>query len=74
MIEREPKTTTRKHRNKGAIYSTHETEKQLFYKALVDGVLCAAYIKDGKLISYEPWDDVNRQMYNSDVILSFTTT
>lgn len=74
MTENKSKPTTRKHHNKGAIYATHSQEKQLFYKALVDGVLCAAYVKDGTLISYEPWDEVNRQMYNSDVCLTFSTT
>lgn len=47
----------------GAIYATHSAEKQLFFKAMVNGVLCAAYVKDGQLISYEPWEEVNRQMY-----------
>lgn len=47
----------------GAIYATHSSEKQLFYKAMVNGILCAAYVKGGQLISYEPWEEVNRQMY-----------
>lgn len=47
----------------GAIYATHSAEKQLFYKAMVNGILCAAYVKDSQLISYEPWEEVNRQMY-----------
>lgn len=54
----------------GAIYATHSAEKQLFYKAMVNGILCAAYVKDGQLISYEPWEDVNRQMYTGPCLPS----
>ena len=52
----------------GAIYATHSAEKQLFFKAMVNGVLCAAYVKDGQLISYEPWEEVNRQMYTGSCL------
>lgn len=55
----------RRSKNKKAegIYTTHEQENLLFVKAMVDGVLSAAYVKDGKLIAHEPWESVNRQMY-----------
>lgn len=46
----------------GGIYATHENERLLFVKAIVNGVLCAAYVKNGELISYEPWDSINQQM------------
>lgn len=46
------------------VYTTHERENLLFVRAMVDGVLSAAYVKDGKLIAHEPWESVNRQMYN----------
>jgi len=45
------------------IYTTHEQENLLFVRAMVNGVLCAAYVKNGQLVSYEPWEAVNRQMY-----------
>ncbi len=45
------------------IYTTHENESLLFVRAIVNGVLCAAYVKNNELISYEPWDSINRQMY-----------
>ena len=56
----------RERRNKKAegIYTTHEHENLLFVRAMVDGVLSAAYVKDGKLVSYEPWEAINRQMYS----------
>ena len=46
------------------IYTTHEHENLLFVRAMVDGVLSAAYVKDGQLVSYEPWEAINRQMYS----------
>lgn len=45
------------------VHSTHGKEQLLFVRAIVNGVLCAAYIKNNMLVSYEPWEDVNRQMY-----------
>ena len=53
-----------KRRKAEGIYTTHEEENLLFVRAMVDGVLSAAYVKDGKLVSYEPWDAINRQMYS----------
>jgi hypothetical protein len=50
------------------IYTSHESEKLLFVRAMVDGVLCAAYVKDGKLVSYEPWESINRQMYSGPCV------
>ena len=52
----------RRSKNKKAegIYTTHEQENLLFVRAMVDGVLSAAYVKDGKLIAHEPWESVNR--------------
>ena len=56
----------RERRNKKAegIYTTHEHEDLLFVRAMVDGVLSAAYVKNGQLVSYEPWEAINRQMYS----------
>lgn len=60
-------------KNPGAIYATHSIKKPLFYKVKVNGVLCAAYVKDGRLISYEPWEEINRQMYTGPC-LHFTVS
>ncbi|MBQ8833990.1 MAG: hypothetical protein IJ001_03600 [Oscillospiraceae bacterium] len=69
------KTTNRSAKRKPeAIYTTHEDEKPLFYKAMVDGVLSAAYVKDGKLIAHEPWESVNRQMYSGPYMVFNTKT
>lgn len=55
------------------IYTTHGKEPKLIgTKAIVDGVLSLAYVKDGKLISYEPWEDINKQMYTGPC-LEFAT-
>lgn len=54
------------------VYATHEKESLLFCKAMVNGQLSAAYVKDGKLISYEPMADLITQIY-SGKCLEFTT-
>lgn len=55
------------------IYTTHGQETKLIAtKAKVDGVLSLAFVKDGKLISYEPWEDINKQMYTGPC-LEFAT-
>jgi len=59
-------------KNPKAIYTTREGEKPLFYKALVDGVLSAAYVKDGKLIAHEPWESVESQMYSGPYMVFHT--
>ena len=69
------KTTNRSAKRKPeAIYTTHEGEKPLFYKALVDGVLSAAFVKDGKLIGHEPWESVKSQMYSGPYMVFNTKT
>ena len=46
------------------IYTTHGKEEKLIAtKARVDGVLSLAIVKNGELISYEPWEDINKQMF-----------
>lgn len=46
------------------IYTTHGKEEKLIAtKARVDGVLSLAFVKNGELISYEPWEDINKQMF-----------
>lgn len=55
------------------VYTTHKQENLLFVRAKVNGVLSAAYVKDGKLVSYEPWDAVNRQMYSDGPCMVFNT-
>lgn len=45
------------------VYATHgEKEKLLGVKAIINGMLCIAYMKDGKVQAYEPWEDLQRQM------------
>ena len=66
-------TATKSKKKNTVVYTTHTAEKQLFHKAIVNGVLCAAYIKDGNLIAWEPWENVNREMY-AGPYLEFTTT
>jgi hypothetical protein len=58
-----------KRRKAEGIYTTHEEENLLFVRAMVNGVLSAAYVKDGKLVSYEPWDAINRQMYSGPYLV-----
>lgn len=55
------------------VYATHEKESLLFVKAKVNGQLSAAYVKNGKLVSYEPLTDLLEQIYNGPC-LEFTTT
>lgn len=51
------------HRDPRKVYTTHGTKPQLLgAKVLIDNVLCIAYMKDGKILSYEPWEDFQRQM------------
>ena len=46
------------------IYTTHGKEEKLIAtKARVDGELSLAFVKNGELISYEPWEDINKQMF-----------
>lgn len=46
------------------IYTTHgKQEKLIATKAKVDGVLSLAFVKNGELISYEPWEDISKQMF-----------
>lgn len=46
------------------IYTTHGKEEKLIAtKAKVDGVLSLAFVKNGELISYEPWEDISKQMF-----------
>lgn len=46
------------------IYTTHGSEKKLIAtKAKVNGVLSLAFVKNGKLISYEPWEEISKQMF-----------
>lgn len=44
------------------LYATHgEKEQLLGTKAVINGVLSWAYLKGDKLVSYEPWTDVQKQ-------------
>lgn len=63
--------TPAKRRAEG-VYATHENESLLFVRAKVNGQLCAAYVKNGKLVSYEPLAELLAQMYKEPV-LEFTT-
>lgn len=45
------------------VYTTHGDKQQpIGVRAIIDGVRCIAYMKDEKVISYEPWEDFQRQM------------
>lgn len=45
------------------VYATHGKKKLLLgVKVRINGILCIAYMKDGEVISYEPWEDLQRQM------------
>ena len=45
------------------IYTTHGKEEKLIAtRAKVNGILSLAFVKNGELISYEPWEDINKQM------------
>lgn len=46
------------------IYATHGEKKFLAVKVRINGELSLAYIKDGNIISYEPWEDVCKKMYS----------
>ena len=61
-----------KNKKAEGIYTTHERANLLFVRAMVDGVLSAAYVKDGKLIAHEPWESVNRQMYSGPYMVFST--
>jgi hypothetical protein len=51
------------------IYTTHGKEEKLIAtKAKVDGVLSLAFVKNGELISYESWEDINKQMFTGPCI------
>lgn len=45
------------------IYTTHGEPKLIATRAKVNGVLSIAFVKNDKLVSYEPWDSVSKQMY-----------
>lgn len=68
MTEVKNNTTKQK---EASIHSTHGKDQLLFVRALVNGVLCAAYVKNGELVSYEPWEAINKQMYTGPC-LEFT--
>ncbi len=53
----------RKKKEEG-IYTTHGKEEKLIAtKAKVNGVLSLAFVKNGELISYESWEDRNKQVF-----------
>ena len=58
----------RNRRRPEGIYASHGQGRAagdlLFVKARVNGVLSAAYVKNGELQSYLSWEEVNREMYN----------
>jgi len=65
-------TTNTSKRKAEGIYATHEKESLLFMRAIVNGRLSAAYVKNGQLISYEPYDELMKQL-NEGPCLEFTT-
>lgn len=65
-------TPQRSKRRAEGVYATHDNENLLFVRAKVNGQLSAAYVKNGQLVSYEPLEDLLKQMY-SGPCLEFTT-
>ena len=50
-------------RRREGIYTTKGgKEKLVAVKAIVNDVLVLAWVKDGRLISYEPWSSISEQM------------
>lgn len=46
----------------GKLYWTHGKEQLMAEKGFVNGILSMVYTKNGKVVSFEPWEDVQRQM------------
>ena len=45
------------------IYTTQGgTEKLIAVRAIVNGVISLAWVKDDKLVSFEPWTNIKDQM------------
>lgn len=59
---------TKNRRKPEGVYTSHSQGKKsddlLFVRAKVNGVLSAAYVKNGELQSYIPWEEANREMYS----------
>lgn len=72
MTESKANTTLNKHSSKRkaeGVYATHENENLLFVRAIVNGQLSAAYVKNGELVSYEPISDLLAQMYSGPCLV-----
>lgn len=55
------------------IYTTQGgVEKLIAVRAVVDGVLSLAWVKNGELVSYEPWMNITEQMHSGPYMV-FTT-
>lgn len=55
------------------IYTTQGGEEKLIaVRAVVNGVLSLAWVKNGELISFEPWTNIAEQMLSGPCLV-FTT-
>ncbi len=59
-------------KKKGGIYATKGKNNLLFIRAVIDGVDCVVYMKGGQVISYDSWERVNRQFYNTVPLYFYT--
>lgn len=46
------------------IYVTHGQQKLVGHRAKIDGVMSLVYMKDDKIIAFEPWDEICKQFYS----------
>lgn len=64
---------TKNKRKPEGVYTSHSRERGtndlLFVRAKVNGVLSAAYVKNGELKSYIPWEEANREMYSGPCLV-----
>ena len=60
-------------RNKAGIYATHNGKQLLFSKAMIDGVPCAAYVKNNEVKAYIPLSELVNQLFQADYLEIKTT-
>lgn len=62
-----------KKKKEEGIYTTQGGEEKLIaVRAVVNGVLSLAWVKNGELISFEPWTSITEQMLSGPCMV-FTT-
>jgi hypothetical protein len=63
-------------RYKDGIYASScvgATDQLLFRKAVVNGRLCMAYIKNDVVVALKDWEEANQEMYGPTPSLKITT-